>query len=211
MNDYKKTFIDFTLKNGILKFGNFTLKSERKSPYYFNTGICSDGLSLNALTTYYVEAVIKNNIEFDFIFGPAYKGIPLSTSISLHLLNEHKINKPYSFNRKEIKNHGDGGEVVGHKEGGKALIVDDVISSGSSITESIELLKKHNSICQNIIVAFDRMEIGNKDRASKEIEEQGVNVFSIIRLDDLEEYLGQNKSLSHYLDSMKEYIGKYKR
>ena len=133
MNDIKENFIDFALKNGILKFGQFTLKSERKSPYYFNTGICNDGSLLNELTSYYVNIIIGNKINFDFIFGPAYKGIPLSTSISANLFHKHKISKPYCFNRKEVKDHGDRGEIVGYTESGKALVVDDVISSGSSI------------------------------------------------------------------------------
>ncbi len=211
MNDFKKNFIDFALKHEILKFGNFTLKSGRKSPYYFNTGICNNGLLLNELTSYYIDLILSSSSDFEFIYGPAYKGIPLATSISLRLFHEHKKNKPYSFNRKEIKKHGDGGEIVGYIKGGKALVVDDVISSGSSIIESIELLKKHDSSCEDIVVALDRMEIGKNERASLEMKNLGLKVYSIITLDDIEQYLANNQSLSHHLNSMKEYTNTYKR
>ena len=114
MNDLKKNFIDFALKNEILKFGDFTLKSGRKSPYYFNTGVCNNGLLINKLSSYYVDLINNQTLDFEFIFGPAYKGIPLATSISMQLFHEHNEIKPYSFNRKEIKKHGDGGIIAGH-------------------------------------------------------------------------------------------------
>lgn len=211
MNNLKNNFIDFALKHEILKFGNFTLKSGRKSPYYFNTGICNNGLLLTKLTSYYVNLINNQNINYDFIFGPAYKGIPLATSISLQLFNEHKQTKHYSFNRKEIKDHGDGGIMAGYLKGGKAIVVDDVVSSGSSIIESIELLENHESTCVGIFVALDRMEIGKNKRASEELKDLGIPVYSIITLDDIEDHLSNNKSLSNHLNHMKEYTSKYKR
>ena len=211
MNDLKKNFIDFALKNEILKFGDFTLKSGRKSPYYFNTGVCNNGFLINKLSSYYVDLINNQTLDFEFIFGPAYKGIPLATSISMQLFHEHNQIKPYSFNRKEIKKHGDGGIIAGHIKKGKAIVVDDVISSGSSIVESIELLKKHGSTCVGVFVALDRMEIGENTRASEEIQNLGIRVYSIITLSDIEECLSSNKSLNHHLDSMAEYISKYKR
>ena len=211
MNDFKTKFIDFILEHEILKFGNFVLKSGRKSPYFFNTGSCNNGKSLSELISFYCSLITNEGLEFDFIFGPAYKGIPLSTAISINLYTHYKIIKPYSFNRKEIKTHGDVGEFVGHSPFGNALVVDDVISSGKSIIESIKLLKKSKATCKYVVVAFDRMEVGEKNRASFELKNNyGIEIFSIITLDDIVSYLTKKNSLKHYLKLMEDYVLEYK-
>ena len=212
MNDLKNKFIEFTLDHEILRFGNFTLNSGRKSPYFFNTGLCNDGSKLTTLSKFYCELIIHENLDFDFVYGPAYKGIPLATSISMSLHTSYNVIKPYCFNRKEPKTHGDMGLFVGHKPTGNALIIDDVVSSGKSIIDSIELLSADGSTPKIAIVAFDRMEKGIDDRASKEIKEKfNVDVYSIITLDDIVNYMSNDKTLFSYLKLMKEYISEYKR
>ena len=211
MNDIKKSFIEFTLNHEILKFGNFTLNSGRQSPYFFNTGLCNDGKKLNKLASFYGQLIVNHNLEFDFIFGPAYKGIALATSISSILNSNHNLTKPYCFNRKEIKTHGDKGIFVGSQPSGNALIVDDVISSGKSIIESINLLSKNGSSPKVVVVAFDRMEIGSEHMASLEIKnDYNVNIYSIITLDDIINYLATDKSLNKHLTLLEDYIKQYR-
>ena len=152
MNSLKKQFIEFTLNHEILRFGSFTLKSGRQSPYFFNTGLCNDGLLLSSLTKFYCNSIISNKINFDFIFGPAYNGITLASSISNNIFLFNNLNKPYYFNRKEAKDHGETGIFLGFQPNGLALIVDDVISSGKSIIDSIELLEKNNAKPSPVLV-----------------------------------------------------------
>jgi len=212
MNNLKKQFIEFTLNHEILRFGSFTLNSGRESPYFFNTGLCNDGHLLSSLAGFYSESIITNSLDYDFIFGPAYKGITLATSISKTLYTKHNINKPYCHNRKEAKTHGESGIFVGTKPNGKALIVDDVISSGKSISDSINLLKKNDAQPSSVLVAFDRMEVGNEDRASKELnDDHSVKVYSIITLEDIIDYIKTDNSLSPHLSEMEKYISQYKR
>ena len=212
MNDLKKRFIEFTLDHEILKFGNFTLNSGRKSPYFFNTGLCCTGQLLNKLSRFYCEAIIENNIEFDFIFGPAYKGITLSSSICLTLETQHNIDKPYTFNRKEVKSHGEKGVFVGYMPKGNALVIDDVISSGASILNSVDLITSNNAKVSSILVAFDRMEVGKKSRASLEIaENHKLKIHSIINLEDILSYIKANKNLKSFVSLMQDYINEYKR
>ena len=212
MNNLKKQFIEFTLNHEILRFGSFTLNSGRQSPYFFNTGLCNNGQLLNSLAGFYADSIIINSLDYDFIFGPAYKGITLATSISQTLYAKHNINKPYCYNRKEAKTHGEAGIFVGMKPNGKALIVDDVISSGKSIRESIDLLSENNSHPSSVLVAFDRMEVGEKNRASKELSDtHSVKVYSIITLEDIIDYIKTDDSLSSHLSEMEKYISQYKR
>ena len=197
MNSLKKQFIEFTLNHEILRFGSFTLKSGRQSPYFFNTGLCN--------------SIISNKINFDFIFGPAYKGITLASSISSNLFLSNNLNKPYSSNRKEAKDHGETGIFLGFQPNGLALIVDDVISSGKSIIDSIELLEKNNAKPSSVLVCFDRMELGLKDRASIEIEDKyKIPVHSLIDLDDIVAYMKLDGSMDNLLNSMYDYMSKYK-
>jgi orotate phosphoribosyltransferase len=212
MNDLKKQFIEFTLEHQILRFGNFSLNSGRESPYFFNTGLCNNGKLLANLADFYSSFMMKNSIEYDFIFGPAYKGITLATSISNSLYNSHNINKSFCFNRKEAKTHGEAGIFVGSAPKGNALIVDDVISSGKSIIESIDLLSANGAKPSSVVVAFDRMELGTDKRASIEIlEKYKIQVYSIITLDDIIDFLNNNKMMSSELKSMTQYMELYKR
>ena len=212
MNDLKKQFIEFTLEHQILRFGNFSLNSGRESPYFFNTGLCNNGKLLANLADFYSSFLMKNSIEYDFIFGPAYKGITLATSISNSLYNSYNINKSFCFNRKEAKTHGEAGIFVGSAPKGNALIVDDVISSGKSIIESIDLLSDNGAKPSSVVVAFDRMELGIDKRASIEIlEKYKIQVYSIITLDDIIDFLNNNKMMSSELKSMTQYMELYKR
>ena len=211
MFNKKQEFIEFTINEDILRFGNFTLKSGRNSPYFFNTGLCNNGLLLSKLASFYSGYIKSKSLKYDFIFGPAYKGITLCSSISHSLYVHHSINSPYAFNRKETKDHGDKGNFVGCEVKGNALIVDDVVSSGASISESIELLKKKNSICNDVLVAFDRMEIGKTKSASCELETvHSVNMHHLIDLDDIYDYIKSNSKYKKYIQSMDEYMNNYK-
>ncbi len=212
MNDLKNNFIEFAINQEILRFGEFTLKSGRRSPYYFNTGLCNSGSKLRGLADFYTNYINQNNLNFDFIFGPAYKGITLASSISLQLNNVFSLDKPFSSNRKEEKKHGDVGALIGSSLLGKGLIVDDVISSGSSIEESIDIIKKNNAEPVCILVALDRMELGKSRRASSEIEsENNIVVHSIINIDDVVIYLEKSKRDSDDLLRMKNYLEEFKR
>ena len=212
MNSLKKQFIEFTLNHEILRFGTFTLNSGRQSPYFFNTGLCNNGKLLSLLSKFYSDFIIRQDIEYDFIFGPAYKGITLASSICQTLYIDNSINKPFCYNRKEAKTHGESGLFVGYQPNGSALIVDDVISSGKSITESIGLLKVNKAQPVSVLVAFDRMEVGKSKRASLELsEDYKVSVNSIITLDDIIEYIKLDIALSKYLSKMKDYMNEFKR
>ena len=212
MNSLKKQFIEFTLNHEILRFGTFTLNSGRQSPYFFNTGLCNNGKLLSSLAKFYSKCIIENAIEYDFIFGPAYKGITLASSISHTLYSDNSVSKPFCYNRKEAKTHGESGIFVGHQPKGAAIIVDDVISSGNSITESIKLLETNNAHPTSVVVAFDRMEVGSKKRASVELSENyDVSVYSIITLEDIVSHIKSDASLTKYISKMEDYMNEYKR
>ena len=211
MFNKKRDFIEFTINKKILRFGDFTLKSGRKSPYYFNTGLCHDGQLLSDLSSYYADYIKNNNLNYDFIFGPAYKGITLCSSICQSLYSKYSIISRYAFNRKETKLHGDKGNFVGCDIKGESLIVDDVISSGSSIIESYNLILESHATCKNILVAFNRMEIGKNSMASKELKKNyDIQTHYLINLDDIYEYIKSNSKYTKYVQNMDVYISKYK-
>jgi orotate phosphoribosyltransferase len=211
MFNKKQEFIEFTINENILRFGDFTLKSGRRSPYFFNTGLCNNGKLLSVLTSYYADYIYDHSLKYNFIFGPAYKGITLCSSISQSLFNKYSAITNYAFNRKEAKTHGDKGDFVGCEIKGKALIVDDVISSGSSIIESYDLLTRHDVKCTDILVAFNRMEIGDKLMASTEISNNyNIETHYLINLEDIYEYIKSNTSYKKHIQDMEEYISKYK-
>ena len=211
MFNKKRDFIEFTINKKILRFGDFTLKSGRKSPYYFNTGLCHDGQLLSDLSSYYADYIKDNNLNYDFIFGPAYKGITLCSSICQSLYYKYSIISQYAFNRKEKKLHGDKGNFVGCDIKGESLIVDDVISSGSSIIESYNLILESHATCKNILVAFNRMEIGKNSMASKELKKNyDIQTHYLINLDDIYEYIKSNSKYTKYVQNMDVYISKYK-
>ncbi len=211
MQDYQYNFIKFALDKGVLRFGEFTLKSGRISPYFFNSGLFDTGGSLAQLGRFYASALVDSQVEFDMLFGPAYKGIPLASTCSIALADEHQKDLPYSFNRKEAKDHGEGGTIVGAALENKVMIIDDVISAGTSVRESIDLINQANASPAGVVIALDRQEIGKGDvSAIQEIEESyKIPVVSIIKLEHLITYLQDNTELEEYYDKVKSYREQY--
>ena len=191
MRAYKKEFIDLALELGVLKFGEFTLKSGRVSPYFFNAGGFDDGASLSELAACYADAIVESGIGFDMLFGPAYKGIPLAAATAIALHERHGRNLPYAFNRKEAKDHGEGGTIVGAPLQGRVLVIDDVISAGTSMRESIGIIRAAGARAAGIAIALDRQERGaGKRSAAQEVQaEHGIDCIAIAGLDDLIRYL----------------------
>ena len=204
------SFIKFAIDNEVLQFGEFTTKAGRLSPYFFNLGNCSDGESLKRLGEYYAQTIQHHQIQFDMIFGPAYKGISLASSIAIALSQKGK-NVPFCFNRKEIKDHGEGGKVIGAQIKGKVLIVDDVISAGTSITESVKLISDSGGAPCGIIVAIDRQEKGQSNlSAIQEMEAKyAIPIISIINLDEIKKYLINNEGLGENLRAIEKYQNQY--
>jgi len=211
MQDYQTAFIEFALKTGVLRFGEFTLKSGRLSPYFFNSGLFNTGGSLAQLGRFYASALIDSQIEFDMLFGPAYKGIPLASTCAIALADEHQRDLPYSFNRKEAKDHGEGGTIVGSALKGKVMIIDDVISAGTSVRESIDLINEADATPAGVVIALDRQELGKGDvSAIAEIESNyKMPVTSIIKLEHLIAYLQGNTELAQYYDKVQAYRDHY--
>ena len=191
MQPYKQQFIRFCLELGVLRFGEFTLKSGRVSPYFFNAGLFNTGGAMLELGRFYASALVESRVEYDMLFGPAYKGIPLVTATATALADRHGIDKPLAFNRKEAKDHGEGGSIVGAPLSGRVLIVDDVITAGTAIRESETLIEAAGARPAGVLIALDRQERGRGERSAvQEVEEtMGVPVISIIGLADLIEHL----------------------
>jgi orotate phosphoribosyltransferase len=191
MHDYKQAFIELALASGALRFGSFTLKSGRESPYFFNAGLFNSGAALAKLGACYADAIAAARLEFDVLFGPAYKGIPLATATAVALAERHGRDVPWVFNRKEAKAHGEGGSLVGAPLAGRALIVDDVITAGTAIRESIDIIRAAGALPCGVVLALDRQERGQGERSAvQEVEmEFGLPVTSIITLADLLEDL----------------------
>ncbi len=194
MQSYQREFLDFVIQTDALRFGEFTLKSGRTSPYFFNSGLFNTGASVAALGRYYAAAIIDSGIEFDMLFGPAYKGIPLATTTAIALADHHDRNIPYAFNRKEAKDHGEGGTIVGAPLAGNVLIIDDVISAGTSVRESLAMIEAASAKAAGVVIALDRQERGQGERSAvQEVQQQhGFSVANIVNLDSLLQYL-QNK------------------
>ena len=211
MKSYQKEFIEFALATGVLRFGSFTLKSGRTSPYFFNSGLFNTGASLARLGRFYAQAISESSLDFDILFGPAYKGIPLASTTVIALADNHQRDVPYVFNRKEAKDHGEGGQLVGAELKGKVLIIDDVISAGTSVRESVDIIKMANATPAGVIIALDRQERGQDSRSAiQEVEaEHNIPVFSIIGLNDLLNYLQNNAELAEYLPAVEAYRQQY--
>jgi orotate phosphoribosyltransferase len=211
MKPYQQQFIEFALETGVLRFGSFTLKSGRTSPYFFNSGLFNTGASLACLGRFYAQAITESTLDYDVLFGPAYKGIPLASTTVIALADNHQRDVPYVFNRKEKKDHGEGGQLVGAKLQGKVLIIDDVISAGTSVRESVEIIKMANAIPAGVIIALDRQERGQDSRSAiQEVEaEHKIPVVSIIGLNDLLTYLQNNAELAQYLPAVEAYRREY--
>ncbi|MCP4878441.1 MAG: orotate phosphoribosyltransferase [Gammaproteobacteria bacterium] len=198
MQDYQSSFVDYCLQRGALRFGQFTLKSGRVSPYFFNAGIFNRGADLAALAEFYADAIQQAGIEFDCLFGPAYKGIPLAAITASALFQRHQRDIPYAFNRKEAKDHGEGGSIVGADIAGRIMIIDDVITAGTAIREAIALIESLGAIPCAVTIALDRQEMGLGElSAIQELEQQGLRVISIIKLDHILEYLQHSGEHQH--------------
>jgi orotate phosphoribosyltransferase len=207
---YKQEFIQFALDLEVLRFGKFTLKSGRISPYFFNSGLFNSGASLARLGRFYATAILDAELEFDMLYGPAYKGIPLAAATSIALADQHQRDVPYAFNRKEAKDHGEGGSIVGAPLQGKVLIIDDVISAGTSVRESVELITQAGATPSAVSIALDRQERGTgAQSAVQEVAQQfSMPVANIIGLQDLIGYLrarGNPEQLQQILDYQHEY------
>ena len=212
MYDYQEDFIRFALDRGVLRFGRFTLKSGRESPYFFNTGLFDSGEALSKLGRCYAEALVQAGIDFDLVYGPAYKGIPLATALSMGLAEAHGRDVPYAFDRKEAKDHGEGGRLVGAPVAGRrAVIVDDVISSGASIREAAELITAEGGTVAAVAIALDRKERGRDDVcAVREVERVlDAPVVPIITLDHLETFLAEHGGRGETLDAIRQYRERY--
>ncbi len=193
MQDYQSRFLDYCLQRGALRFGEFTLKSGRISPYFFNAGIFNRGADLAALGAFYAQAIVHSGIEFDLLFGPAYKGIPLAAITAGALYQNHQRDIAYAFDRKEAKDHGEGGITVGAKVAGRVMIIDDVITAGTAIRHSIQLIESLGAEVCAVTIALDRQEKGRGDRSAiQELEALGVRVIPIIQLADIMQYLQNN-------------------
>jgi orotate phosphoribosyltransferase len=199
MHDYQREFLDFSLGIDVLRFGEFTLKSGRKSPYFFNAGLFNTGASLARLGRYYARAIMDSDIQFDVLYGPAYKGIPLAAVTAAALYDHHGKDIPYAFNRKEAKDHGEGGVIVGHALQGKVLIIDDVISAGTSVRESFDIIKVEGAQAAGVVIALDRQERGKGEKSAiQEVrEDYGIPVASIVALRELIEYLAEQGEQEH--------------
>ena len=211
MQSYQKDFLDFALNTGVLRFGEFTLKSGRISPYFFNAGLFNTGNSLAKLGRYYAQAIADSGIEFDVLYGPAYKGIPLAAVTAAALADHHDMDVPYAFNRKEAKDHGEGGIIVGHELEGKVLIIDDVISAGTSVRESMDIIEAQGAKAAGVVIALDRQEKGKGElSAIQEVErDYDIPVAAIVRLENLIEYLEDGDANTESLKMIQKYREQY--
>ena len=207
MHDYQREFIEFALEHDVLRFGSFTLKSGRTSPYFFNAGAIDTGAGLAALGRFYAAAIVEDGLHADVILGPAYKGIPIAAATAVQLAEVHGRDVPWCFNRKEAKDHGEGGLVVGAPLTGRVLVVDDVITAGTAIREVVEIVKDAGAAVAAIVVAIDRQERGSGDvSAVQQIEQElGVRVRAIVSLDDVVEHLAQTGRHGEHLDAVRAY------
>ena len=210
MSDYKAEFVEFAIASNVLCFGEFKTKAGRMSPYFFNAGLFNDGDRLKRLGEFYAKAIVDSGIVFDVLFGPAYKGIPLAASIAIALSGMGR-NLPFAYNRKEAKDHGEGGTVVGADLKGRVLIVDDVISAGTSVRESVELIRHAEAEPAGVVIALDRMErgIGEKSAVQEVREQFGFPVVAVVTLDNLVEFLGRDANRQQELQAVARYRAQY--
>jgi orotate phosphoribosyltransferase len=210
MSDFRQAFIAFAIKHHVLCFGDFKTKAGRNSPYFFNAGLFNDGDTLHQLGQFYAKAILAAQLPFDMLFGPAYKGIPLVSSVAIALA-EFGHNYPFCFNRKEVKDHGEGGSLVGAPLTGRVLIVDDVISAGTSVRESVDLIQSSGASPGGVVIALDRMERGSGQfSAVQEVKKtHQIPVISIVDLNDLTSYLQNRSDLINNLQAVERYRARY--
>lgn len=211
MKNYQIEFIEFALEKQVLKFGEFTLKSGRTSPYFFNAGLFNTGRDLARLGRFYAAALMDANIKYDVLFGPAYKGIPIATATAVALADHHDIDTPYCFNRKEKKQHGEGGSLVGAELKGDIMLVDDVITAGTAIRESMTIIEQAGANLSGVLIALDRQEKGKGElSAIQEVERDfGTSVVSIVSLNDVVEYLKTHEHYAEFVPKMEQYRATY--
>ena len=209
--DYKKTFIELAIKKDALKFGNYKLKSERISPYFFNSGVFSDGKSLSVISNLFIELIKEKNLKFINIFGPAYKGISLASALSASLASKHNEETHFIYDRKDQKLHGEKGDIVGTFKNGNTIIVDDVITAGTAIKNTLVKLEKYNLKITSLLVLLNRQEKGSGSiSAAEEIKKEfNIDVYSLISIADIIEYVTNTKEFEKYRDGIIEYKKKY--
>ena len=211
MRDYQRDFLDFAIGRGVLRFGKFTLKSGRISPYFFNAGLFDSGAALARLGRCYAAAIMDAGLAFDVLFGPAYKGIPLVATVAVALAEQYGRDVPWCFNRKEAKDHGEGGLIVGASLKGRVLIVDDVITAGTAIRETMQILAACDATPAGVLIALDRRERGQGElSAVQEVERaHDISVTSIVNLDDVVAYLAERPDYAEQLEKMQDYRARY--
>ncbi|RMQ36076.1 Orotate phosphoribosyltransferase [Pseudomonas amygdali pv. mori] len=211
MQAYQRDFIRFAIDRGVLRFGEFTLKSGRTSPYFFNAGLFNTGSALAQLGRFYAAAVVESGIAFDVLFGPAYKGIPLASATAVALAEHHDRDLPWCFNRKEAKAHGEGGSLVGSPLAGNVLSIDDVITAGTAIREVMQIIKDQNATAAGVLIALNRQERGNGElSAIQEVERDfGIPVVSIVSLNQVLEFLADDPQLKQHLPAVEAYRAQY--
>src|SRR5574344_1358015 len=211
MKEYKKRFIELALKKNALKFGNYTLKSGRVSPYFFNAGLFCSGKDLALLGEFYAEALFDAKLSYDVLFGPAYKGIPIVAATAISLFNKYHIDSPWVFNRKEAKDHGEGGNLVGSPLAGNVVLIDDVITAGTAIRESMQIIAKEEAKLAGVLIALDRQEKGKGDLSAIQAVERDyqAKVIAIITLGDLIRYLEEKPEMADALAQIRAYRAQY--
>jgi orotate phosphoribosyltransferase len=212
MKQYQKDFIEFVIDSKVLTFGSFTLKSHRISPYFFNAGLFNTGQKLNKLGYFYASALVDSGLEYNVLFGPAYKGIPLVSSLAVSLYRDFNKDANYSFNRKEKKDHGEGGSIVGSPLEGKVVVIDDVITAGTAIRESVQIIKSNNANLNGVLIALDRLEKGldtEKSAIQQVQEEYGIKVVCIVTLAEVLEYLVEKGGNEEIVASIVTYRKQY--
>lgn len=210
MNDFRQEFLAFSLAREVLRFGEFVTKAGRKSPYFFNAGLFNDGASLRELGRFYAQALTTSGVVYDQLYGPAYKGITLAAATAIALA-ENGHNLPYSFNRKEAKDHGEGGAIVGAPLTGRIMIVDDVITAGTSVRESVEAIRAHGATPAGVLIALDRMERGQGARSAvSEVRDTfGIPVVAIATLDDVMTFIAARADVSQHAGAVAAYRAHY--
>ena len=208
--DFRQEFIEFSLAQNVLRFGEFKTKAGRMSPYFFNAGLFNDGAALDRFSQFYAKAILASGIEIDALFGPAYKGIPLVAVSALALAREGR-NLPFAYNRKEVKDHGEGGNIIGAPLAGRVLIIDDVISAGTSVRESVEIIRAAGATPCGVVIALDRMERGTGElSAVQEVgRDYGIPVVAVATLDDLMAYLRNRTDFKDYEAAVARYRQQY--
>ena len=211
MKAYQQAFLQFAIGQGVLRFGEFTLKSGRVSPYFFNAGLFQTGSALARLGKFYAQAIIESGVEFDMLFGPAYKGIPLAAATAVALYEHHGKDYPYAFNRKEAKAHGEGGTIVGAPLHGRVLVIDDVITAGTAIRESAEIVAAQGAKLAGVAISLDRQERGKGEQSAvQEVESlYGITVISIVGLQEVINHVGSSLNDPALLASVQAYRDQY--